>query len=80
MGRIPTGNARSLERMGNSSSHAKLSTKTSLLAGALDRISEAQMETLEILSDVTQMTQLMTSLLETKSGQIVYFESAFADC
>jgi hypothetical protein len=66
--------------MGNSSSHAKHSTKTSLLVGALDRISEAQMETLEILSDVTQMTQLMTSLLEAKSGQIVSFESAFADC
>ena len=54
-------------------------TKTRILAGVIDNISEAQMETLEILSDVDQMTQLMTSLLEAKSGQIVSLESAFGD-
>lgn len=52
-------------------------TKTRLMAGIFDHVSEAQMETLEILADVDQMTQLMTSLLEAKSGQVVSFEQAF---
>ncbi len=54
-------------------------TKTRLLAGLFDHVSEAQAETLEIIADVDQMTQLMTSLLEAGSGQVVSFESAFAD-
>lgn len=54
-------------------------SKTRLLTGVFDHISEAQMETLEIVSNVNQMTQLMTGLLEAKSGQIRSFESAFAD-
>ena len=54
-------------------------SKAGFLAGVFDRVSETQMETLEILSDVDQMTQLMTSMLEVGSGQIVSWESAFAD-
>lgn len=54
-------------------------SKTRLLTGLLDRISDAQMETLEIVTDVTQMSQLMNSLLEAQSGQIVSFKTAFSD-
>lgn len=54
-------------------------SKTRLLAGVLDHISESQMETLEILADVDQMTHLMTSLLDVQSGQIVSLDQAFAD-
>jgi hypothetical protein len=54
-------------------------SKTRILAGVFDKVSESQMETLEILSDVNQMTQLMTGMLEATSGQIVSLESAFAD-
>ncbi len=63
--------------MGQSTSAKR--TKTRILAGVFDRISESQVETLEILADVDQMTQLMTSLMEAKSGQVVSFDSAFAD-
>lgn len=62
-----------------SHSRVQKNCKTLLLSGVLDRISESQVETLEILADVNQMTQLMTSMMEAKSGQIVSFESAFAD-
>ncbi len=63
--------------MGHSS--AAKHTKTWLLSNVLDQISESQMETMEILSDVDQMVHLMTSLLETNSGQIVSFDAAFSD-
>lgn len=63
--------------MGQSS--AAKQSKTNILAGVFERVSESQMETLEILADVDQMTQLMTGMLEVKSGHIVSFESAFAD-
>lgn len=55
-------------------------SKSRLLAGIFDNVSEAQMETLEILSDVDQLTQLMTGLLEAQTGQVLAFEKAFADC
>lgn len=63
--------------MGHSS--AARQSRVQFLAGILDRVSDTQVETLEILSDVDQMTQMMTSLLEAKTGEIVSFESAFAD-
>ena len=61
--------------MGN----AAAKSKTLILNGVLEKISEAQMETLAILSDVDQLTQLMTGLMEARTGQIVSFEKAFAD-
>lgn len=55
------------------------SSKTRLLAGVFDHVNEGQMETLEIVSNCDQMTQLMTALLEINSGQIVSLEEAFSD-
>lgn len=54
-------------------------SKSGFLAGVFDRVSETQLETLEILSDVDQMTAMMTSLMEAKTGQVVSFQSAFGD-
>ncbi len=63
--------------MGQSSIFSQ--TKSRILTSVFDHISEAQAETLEILSDADQMIQMMTSLLEARTGQVVAFESAFAD-
>ena len=53
--------------------------RTRLLAGVFEHVSASQVETLEILADVDQMTQLMTGLLEAGSGQLVSMTDAFAD-
>jgi hypothetical protein len=54
-------------------------SKARFLAGVLAQVSDSQLETLEILGDVDQMTHLMTSLLEVRSGQVVSLEHAFSD-
>ncbi len=60
-------------------SHAKGKSRIYFLHGIFDRITPAQAETVEILADIDQMSQLMNSLLEVRSGQVISFEKAFAD-
>lgn len=57
----------------------KQCVRVGLLAGVVDRISERQLETLSILADVNQMSDLMNSLLEARSGRIVSLDQAFSD-
>lgn len=63
--------------MGNS--YVAKGTKARFLAGVLNHVTDRQLETVAILSDVDQMMQLMTGLLEAQTGEIVSFDRAFAD-
>lgn len=63
--------------MAQSKNHAH--ARHNVITGWLSQISEGQLETLAIVLDVNQMTWLMTSMHEAKSGQIVSARDAFAD-
>jgi len=54
-------------------------SKARFLAGMLAHVSDSQLETMEIMTDVDQMTHLMTSMLEARSGQVISLEQAFSD-
>lgn len=50
------------------------------LAGALDNAkSAARLETLEILMDIEQVSDLLSSFDEARQGRIVNMNSAFGD-
>jgi hypothetical protein len=58
---------------------ARKLSKVGILHHVMDKINPAQIETLLILSDVDQMTDLMTGLMEVQQGQVVRLEDAFSD-
>lgn len=45
----------------------------------LDSLSDAQLETFEILADADQATDLLMSMMEVQQGHVVPFDLAFAD-
>lgn len=54
-------------------------SKLSLLGALLPELSAASAETLEIMADVNQVSELLCSLDESRRGQIVSFDAAFGD-
>lgn len=50
-----------------------------LLARLLPDLSEASAETLEILMDVDQVSDLLNSFDEVRKGQVMSLQQAFAD-
>ncbi|MBY0450718.1 MAG: hypothetical protein K2X01_08860 [Cyanobacteria bacterium] len=56
-----------------------LQAKLKLLERFMPDASEAQIETMEILMDLDQVSSMLSSLDEMRKGQIVSMSNAFAD-
>lgn len=54
-------------------------SKIRFFSRLLPNISEASAETIEILTDVEQVTDLLCSLDEARKGHVVSFMQAFGD-
>lgn len=58
---------------------SRIVEKLRLLEPYLPNVSGAQAETLEILMDVEQVNELLTSFQDLGQGRVVAFEMAFSD-
>lgn len=56
-----------------------LAVKAKLLGRLFPEVSDATAETLDILSDIDQVTLLLASLDEKRHGRIVAMDQAFVD-
>ncbi len=52
---------------------------SSVAAAAVDTLGASRMETLEIVTDVEQITMLLSSLDDSRSGRILSMSDAFGD-
>lgn len=52
---------------------------SSVAAAAVDAVGASRMETLEIVTDVEQITMLLSSLDDSRSGRILSISDAFGD-
>lgn len=66
---------------GNSNAERKATARwfPSIAAAATEAIGSARLETLEILTDVEQVSLLFASLEEARKGHIVTMSDAFGD-
>lgn len=54
-------------------------TKSKLLQRWFGDVSEATAETVEILMDIEQVSQLLASFEDVRQGQLIPMDSAFSD-
>ncbi|WP_303672904.1 hypothetical protein [Vampirovibrio chlorellavorus] len=52
---------------------------SSVAAAAVDAVGASRMETLEIVTDVEQISMLLSSLDDSRSGRILSMSDAFGD-
>ncbi|MCA9788544.1 MAG: hypothetical protein KC476_06900 [Cyanobacteria bacterium HKST-UBA06] len=65
--------------MSDSASLTQFLVKRASRAKLLSSLSESQLETFALLSDVDQATDLLVSMLEAQQNAVVPFDLAFAD-
>lgn len=65
--------------MGYSQSGTFSRAKMRFIERVFPDASESQMETLEILMDVDQLTTLLSSMDDARQGQLVSMDDAFGD-